>query len=175
MSRTITAAVRKEAILSPCGRYRYLLTRYFGEEGAPLTFVMLNPSTADSEHDDPTIRRCVGFARSLNYRAIRVVNLFAWRATDKSELPKLSYDKAVGPKSDDYIDAELRDSVRVVAAWGGHSGPLGQMVKDRALQVGAMCSRYRRILWCLGTAKDGHPRHPLYLPKDAQLDVWRGL
>ena len=72
----------KGAVISDCKRYRYRLWRIWNGSQSRLVFVMLNPSTADGEQDDPTIRKCVGFAERLGYGGIEVVNLFAWRATD---------------------------------------------------------------------------------------------
>jgi len=175
MSRTSTAAVRKEAILSPCGRYRYLLTREWPPRLTPMTFIMLNPSTADAENDDPTIRRCMSFATRLEVSGIRVVNLFAWRATDKRELTRHEYEVSVGPGNDDHIRAAVRGPGIVVVAWGSHAGELGKRVAAREIQVRAICGQEQKPIFCLGVAKNGRPRHPLYLPANAQLKVWAGL
>ena len=89
------------AVLSPCGAYRYLLTRRFGPGKKLATFVMLNPSTADAERDDATIRKCVGFARSWGCAGLQVVNLFAFRATDPTDLRMA--DDPVGPENDVWL------------------------------------------------------------------------
>jgi hypothetical protein len=68
--------MRRTAIISECGRYRYRLTREWGD-GPLLTFAMLNPSTANAEIDDPTIRRCMSFGRREGASGISVFNLFA--------------------------------------------------------------------------------------------------
>lgn len=79
----------KSAIISECGKYRYSLSRIWDENKANVLFIMLNPSTADGDVDDPTIRRCIGFAKSWGYGGIYVGNLFAYRATDPKELLKV--------------------------------------------------------------------------------------
>src|SRR5437870_4841901 len=105
------------AVISPCGKFRYRLTRQWGE-GAALPFVMLNPSTADAEQDDPTIRKCVGFAKRMGYDGIEVVNLYAYRATKPADLKKAGYPR--GPENDRHIEAALVESHAnsVICAWG---------------------------------------------------------
>ena len=117
------------AYLSDDGRYRYSLTRHV----APLTgdgvctFVMLNPSTADATHDDPTIRRCIGFARAWGFEWLKVVNLFAYRATDPRDLwavdPYPPYATQVGPENDCTIAKVVGGSDLVVCAWEPESEP----------------------------------------------------
>src|SRR5262249_14212908 len=94
--------VRRAAVISDCGRYRYSLTRRWGDAAEPRAlFVMLNPSTADAEQDDPTIRRCIGFAKAWGMGSLEVVNLYALRATDPAAL--LSAPDPIGPKNDTMI------------------------------------------------------------------------
>lgn len=154
--------VIKEALISDCGQYRYALTRRWGEAPS-LRFVMLNPSTADASLDDPTIRRCMGFAKRDGYGGLVVLNLYAYRATNPKAL--LTCADAVGPGNDDMLRAHLRSSVGVgrpvVAAWGANAR------LDRWDQVLALASG---VDWrCLGTTKSGAPRHPLYLSGDQPL------
>jgi hypothetical protein len=105
----------RDAVLSDDGRYRYRLSRRW-TEGPTLHWVMLNPSTADADKDDPTIRRCVGFATHNGFGSISVCNLFALRATNPRELiPACS--AAVGPANDKFIQ-EIPSGSTVVAAWG---------------------------------------------------------
>lgn len=136
------------------GPYRYLLWRRWAD-AATVLFVMLNPSTADARRDDPTIRRCSGFARAWGFGGVEVVNLFAWRATDPRELRRAA--DPVGPENDRVIAAAAARNHAVIAAWGNH-GALGE--RDR--QVAALLARFRPR--CLGapTAR-GAPRHPLYV------------
>ena len=148
----------KSADVSPCGRYRYRLERWWGT-GDPAVFVMLNPSTADASEDDPTIRRCVGFAESWGYSGLIVVNLFAWRATNPRDLPA---DKAmaIGPHGDAAIRAAAHRSALVVCAWGA-----GGALHGRGAEV-LKALREHAQPWTLRTTKAGHPSHPLYLPAD---------
>jgi hypothetical protein len=150
------------AWLSQDGRYRYSLWRRWGS-GDPLTFVMLNPSTADATTDDPTIRRCIGFAKTFGYEAVRVMNLFALRATDPKELARTA--DPIGPQNDDALAAANADANGwLIAAWGAH--PFAQR---RARDV----AQRRGIRWrALGVTKDGSPRHPLYVRADAPLIPW---
>jgi hypothetical protein len=155
-------AVARHADLSDDGLYRYRLSRFWGP-GLALPFVMLNPSTADGEVDDPTIRRCVGFARRLGFDGIGVWNLYAYRATKPADLWQADY--PVGPDNDRclrHLFEWARNEVPVVAAWGSHAKP------ERVAQVLAM-PWADTALWCLGRTAGGAPRHPLYLPGDADL------
>lgn len=152
----------KNASISPCGTYRYTLTRRW-DRGESLIFVMLNPSTADAETDDPTIRRCVGFARREGFAALTVVNLYAYRATDPKAL--LTCGDAVGPDNDRVLSLFLLRPWMVglpaVCAWGANAKP------DR---VRAFLDKHDKgNLVCLGTTKTGAPKHPLYIPADQPL------
>ncbi len=152
------------AWFSPCKRYRYLLTRAWDHVPQAMTWIMLNPSAADAFMDDPTIRRCVSFARREHFGSIRVVNLFALRATDPREL--LACDDPVGPDNDRF----LRDhgtATLAVAAWGA-----GGALAGRGRDVGRMLAGAGAKLLCLGVTADGHPRHPLYVRADAPLLPW---
>jgi hypothetical protein len=138
-------------------RYRYRLWREWEPSRPRVLWIMLNPSTADEATLDPTIRRCVGFAKAWGFGGIDVVNLFAWRATDP-RLLRAAKDP-IGPANDDTIAAALRDAALIVAAWGTSS-----IVYARARDVRRLAARLRKRLFCLGTTKDGEPRHPLYVP-----------
>jgi len=118
-------------------------------------FVMLNPSTADAEQDDPTIRRCAGFARAWGFGGMTVVNLFAFRATDPARLRRAR--DPVGRDNDHHIATAARGAGMVVLAWGVHGALDG---RDRV--VAALLADVRPR--CLGTTRGGYPRHPLYLP-----------
>lgn len=150
------------AIISDCGKYRYVLTRDIPcllRWNRPCLFIMLNPSTADATMDDPTIRRCMGFAKSEGAAELTVVNLFALRATDPKELWK--HPAPVGPDNDRHIKEQLaahRIGV-VIAAWGAH-----KKAAARAKAVIQMAVDAGVEMQCLGVSADGSPRHPLYLP-----------
>lgn len=154
------------AILSPCGRYRYLLSREADTLGSGrVLFVMLNPSTADASKDDPTIRKCRGFTSRMGLPWFDVVNLYAWRATDPNDLRRASeHSDIIGPENDMHIGLAADRATVIVAAWGALN--LGRMTKPaierardvmRRLDVAAA----GRPILCLGTAANGQPRHPL--------------
>ena len=150
------------AIISPCGRYRYRLHREWGEGGECL-FVMLNPSTADAEKDDPTIRRCIGFARQFGCGSLTVVNLYALRATHPRAL--FAAIDPVGPENEAHILRALtQPPALVIAAWGAHGH---RSVARQKFLLAAQ--RTENPVWCLGWTKDGAPRHPLYVRADALL------
>jgi hypothetical protein len=148
------------AVFSPCERYRYHLTRVWDETKGRCLFVMLNPSTATAEQDDPTIRRCIGYARTWGWGSLEVVNLFALRATDPKELPKQQkrggVASVIGPDNDAAIVAAAERAGLIVMAYGNHGALFARDAEVLRLLDG-------RTLFCLGTAKTGRPLHPLYL------------
>jgi hypothetical protein len=154
------------AVFSPCRRWRYTLTREWespsgdGEELSCL-FVCLNPSTATETEDDPTIRRCIGFAKRLGYSRLTVCNIFALRSTD----PKALYDHAdpVGPENLEHIAGEAVRHELLVAAWGNHGELRGQGVTVMNL----LCVLAEAVS-VLGINVTGQPKHPLYLRADTQ-------
>jgi hypothetical protein len=148
------AVVHRDAYVSLCGQYRYWLTREWGD-GPRLTWVMLNPSTADADTDDATIRKCVGFARRWGYGGFAVVNLFAWRATNPREVPEPS--RAIGSENDATI-LRMSEGRDVVCAWG-----LVPRAVHRARVAEVLGMLRNRRVTCLGTTEDGQPRHPLML------------
>ena len=160
------------AILSDDRRYRYLLKRdlatLLGGGRQVCAFVMLNPSTADAMQDDPTIRRCIGFARRWECATLYVVNLSPLRATNPRELLR------AGPEPDE-VQAENRYWLRyaaeraniIVAAWGNHGG-----AENRARMVLADFKSRGVSISALGWNKTGHPMHPLYVAADTLPAVW---
>lgn len=138
------------------GEYRYELTRVLAGKQPPLVMIMLNPSTADQWVNDPTIRRCIGFADREQASRLIVVNLFALRATDPRELRH--HPDPVGPGNDDYITAYCQRGIRVVAAWGNHG-----TLHGRAAAVTRMLADAGVQLLCLDMTGTGQPRHPLYI------------
>lgn len=159
----------KGAILSDCGNYRYLLWRIWNDGLPVVVWVMLNPSTADADKDDPTIRRCVSFAKLWGAGGIIVVNLFGFRATDPRQLPGGAIAVAPADEPDKnwsiivaacqgHIPDGSYPVLARVAAWGAHG---------RALSQGRAVTRQLAALGlpleCLGTTLSGSPRHPLYV------------
>lgn len=158
-------AIVRRATISEDNRYRYRLTRIWEAGKPPLSFVMLNPSTADDRVDDPTIRRCMGFAKREGCGGIIVVNLYGLRATDPAELTKAG--DPYGPKNADALLAVLDEAAiydtPVVCAWGTKAGFAAARFRTSAKATPAR-------LVCLGRTKDGHPRHPLYVRGDQPLE-----
>lgn len=152
-----------DAVLSGCGRYRYTLTRSLGFGERTCVFVMLNPSTADAQLDDPTIRRCIGFAKTWDMHRLVVVNLFAWRATSPDDMKSAA--DPVGPENDAWLRSAIPGADCVVCAWGKHGDYRG-----RAKQVIGMFPR--RVFHVLALNKDGSPKHPLYVRGDTQPQEW---
>jgi hypothetical protein len=144
------------ATLSTCGMYRYKLSREWGNS-AKLAFIMLNPSTADAELDDPTIRRCIGFASDAGFDGIEIGNLFAWRSTDAAELKKAA--APIGPDNDTALAEIIAGAPVIVCAWGN-----GGALLARDVQIVKMISDARKVPHCLRMTKLGQPCHPLYLP-----------
>lgn len=164
--------LRRAAIFSECRTWRYTLERYWDDSRARLLFVLLNPSTADAERDDPTNRRGMGFARSWGYGSCVFVNLFAFRSPDPDDLvDPIGVDgnliDPVGPANNIHILTQAVLADRIVLAWGT-KGRLDH--RDEA--VLRLLEPYE--LWCLGCTKHGYPRHPLYLRADTQLEQWNG-
>lgn len=157
------------AIMSADQLYRYRLTRDLGMMGdGACCFVMLNPSTADATNDDPTIRRCIGFAKQFGCGRLEVVNLFAFRATNPQDL----FDSAdagidvIGRDNDKHIAEACNASRIVVCAWGNHGQYCGRD-KDVLRVISAQQGTTPQVLNI--NAKTGQPSHPLYLPGNAQL------
>jgi hypothetical protein len=153
--------ISKSAVLSNDGIYRYCLTRTWDHTKGTVCYIGLNPSTADETEDDPTIRRCVGFAKSWGYGGIIMLNLFAYRATKPVKL--LSTSDPVGPDNDAMIEYFVKDGHFTIACWGMRGEISG---RDQAVKK--MVPRLHH----LGLTKDGHPRHPLYLPGDIIPTIW---
>jgi len=151
--------------------YRYRLSRTLNTDhnGAPATvlFVMLNPSTATETQDDPTIGRCMGFARAWGYDRLEVANLFAWRATNPRHLTRV--DDPIGEGNNSAIVAAARDAALIVCAWGG-SVNRRRLLTSRAAEVRDLLRG--QVLYALEITSCGQPRHPLYLRADVRPRVW---
>lgn len=158
-ARHTAPPARSAAVISTCKRYRYRLSRHWDAALPLCAFVMLNPSTADGTRDDPTIRRCVGFARAWGCGGLVVVNLFAFRSPRPSDLAIVP--DPVGPENDTHVLDVCQDAAIVVAAWGAEP-----VARDRAEHVVQLLAGVR--LECLGKTKGGFPRHPLYVPTTAE-------
>jgi hypothetical protein len=154
------AAMRGTAMITGCGKYRYQLTREWGEEPT-LLFILLNPSTADAEYNDPTVLKCVRYAKRWGYGRLVIVNLFAYRSTDPAQL--LTCDNPVGLGNDAIIYAACEEAAEIVCGWGAHGSYLGRGV---FIQRELVARGYKPV--CLGLCQNGEPKHPLYLSNDAE-------
>ncbi|MBK0384525.1 DUF1643 domain-containing protein [Pedobacter sp. SD-b] len=155
-------AVTSSAVISDCKKYRYTLTRTWNDEKPRVLFIMLNPSTAEADKDDPTIRRCVGFAKSWGYGGIYVVNLFALRATNPKDL--LTAPFVVGVENEKWFRRMSSIADLVVCAWG--NSPIVNKLQKRLDHTWKPLSWINKPLHYLELSKDGTPKHPLYLLKD---------
>lgn len=152
------------AILSDNRVYRFALWRTWDPEKAKLNFVMLNPSTADEKKDDPTIRRCIGFAKGFGYGGIIITNLFSYRATDPKKLYTTTDDEC-DPKynieiNNKYITLMASYCEKTIFAWGTHG-----RLNNQDLKVSELLPKS----YCLGVTVHNNPRHPLYLPKSTPM------
>lgn len=147
------------AVIDSSERYRYSLWRCWQKDAPRITFVMLNPSTADEFKNDPTITRCINFSKYWGFGSLEVVNLFAYRATNPDDL--LNVADPVGDDNDTYILEALNRSEIVILAWGTKGSFL-----NRDNEVLELVSRYD--LNVLGMSKEGHPKHPLYIRADTK-------
>lgn len=150
--------MKRGAVFSPCGDYRYALWRNWHPAGSRLLVVGLNPSTADGERDDPTSRRCIAFARQWGFGSLWLANLYAWRSPRPSDLRHPA--DPVGPLNDHWLSCLARESDAILVAWGAKGA---RQSRARAVLEGPL-SGYR--LTCLGRCRSGAPRHPLYLKRD---------
>ncbi len=159
-----TSQIASEAVYSDCMAYRYKLTRRWAPGGL-LNFIMLNPSVADELHNDPTVERCERRARQLGFGAFNVTNIFAWRDTDPFAMRRAT--EPDGPENEKVLIEAAQQADQVIAAWGTHGAHRG-----RGPEVAALLHSKRIQLYHLGLSKQGHPRHPLYLPYTRQPEPW---
>lgn len=155
---------RSGAVFSDCRTWRYALWREWDEIASQMVVIGLNPSTADETEDDPTIRRCLGFARREGLGKLVMLNLYAFRATKPADM--LAAVDPIGPQNDAVLRSYASDPRTdvVLAAWGNHGAP------ERVAEVASMFP----LLQCLGRNANGSPKHPLYLRSDATLAHYRG-
>ena len=165
-ARLAVVTAERDAEIAMRRRVFVLLNDYSKEieRTASSVTYRINPSTADADSDDPTIRRCRAFAASSNCGRLVVVNLFAFRATKPSELKRAA--DPIGPHNDLYLTNAARRASIIVCAWGIHGGFLG---RDKAVRT--LVSAIGRYFH-LGLTRDGHPRHPLYVPSATAPILW---
>ena len=143
----------KDTIFSPCREYRYTLYREWSPGDRIVQFIGLNPSTADEINNDPTVTRCINYAKRWGYDAMYMTNIFAYRATDPRVMK--AHPEPVGSENDHYLSLVAREVDIVIAAWGTHGAYLNR---------GDQVKQLIRDLHCLKITNGGHPSHPLYLP-----------
>ena len=144
--------MKKAAILSEDNLYRYQLSRIWDESKPLILFIMLNPSTADADVDDPTIRRVIRFTTSWGYGGVYVANLYAFRSTDPKALKHT--DDPVGKENVSYITHLIGMADKVVYAWGNNQ------------KEPIWLSELVQTPYCIDLSKNGIPKHPLYLKSD---------
>lgn len=157
--------MHKSAVFDSSRTYRYQLMRTWSPEAAIVAFVMLNPSQADEQEDDPTIRRCLHFAQAWGYGSLMVVNLFAYCTTHPQALKQAQ--APIGLENDAYLQAAIEQCDRMILAWGNH----GSWQQRDAAVLNLLAPWYPK-LYCLGYTQTHHPRHPLYLPRTTSPIPW---
>jgi len=158
------------ANISECGHYRYTLYRSIKQPIRwikPCLFIMLNPSTADGNINDPTIRKCIKFAKREGCTSLTVINLYALRATNPSEL--LINESATGPHNGAHMVTEIEKAAFgvVILAWGSHKAVRGKghLIPDLLKVINNQGLSPK----CLAINKDGNPKHPLYIADNTKL------
>ncbi|QDT34217.1 DUF1643 domain-containing protein [Thalassoglobus polymorphus] len=147
------------AVYTDCERYRYVLTRQWEESSCNrAVFIGLNPSTATEYQNDPTVARCINYAKAWGHDSMTMLNAFAFRSTDPKGLKTI--DDPVGPANDRYILKQCREASQIILCWGTHAEHL-----NRGLNLLAKLNKLDLELSCLKITKHGHPSHPLYLKK----------
>ncbi|SHH42567.1 DUF1643 domain-containing protein [Cognatishimia maritima] len=154
-----------EAVYSDCETYRYALTRVWDEQKPRLLYIMLNPSKATEQQNDPTIERCERRARALGFGAFCAVNIFALRETDPHQMRRHPAPEGADNAAEILRACQWAD--HIVAAWGVHGAHLGQgpRTKDFIHYAGFQLHHF-------GLTKGGHPRHPLYVPYAQKPELW---
>jgi hypothetical protein len=157
--------MRKGAEFNHDRRYRFRLWRIWDDDIKPTVFIGLNPSTADETEDDPTVRRCIGFAKKWKTGGLIMTNLFAFRATDPKQM-KAATDPMHFQNPSKILTAAQGARI-VVAAWGVHGRH-----QDADIRLVQFLKRNDVHLRCLGRTKNGEPRHPLYIAYDKELEPY---
>ncbi len=152
------------AIFSTCQQYRYLLWRRWATRQPLVTFIGLNPSTADAHTDDATLRKCCRYAQSWGYSGLLLVNLFAYRSTDRSVLQHIKH--PVGIDNDDYLLWAVAKSEQTILAWGNDG-----LLQERSAEILTKIPNP----YCLRINKTGQPAHPLYLPQRLSPKPYRTI
>lgn len=171
----------KNAMLSPCRKYRFMLERQWDPSKPWVCFIGLNPSTADEQKDDATIRKCIAFAVSWGMGGLQMLNLFSFRATKPLDMVKAHFSGTaitgpagtLGGRQQMYDFIRSRDCQFVVAAWGTSSNKaLRDNIRYRADEITRFLRSGKIDMKYLNANKDGSPQHPLYIPLSMPLHQW---
>lgn len=154
----------KGAIISDCKYYRYSLWRLWDQSKRTITFIGLNPSTADAQEDDHTILKLIEYTKKWCFGGFYVVNLFAYRATDSKKIKQII--DPVGENNDDYIASAMEQSELVIAMWSNHGNYNGRA--DEVYEA----IKHMNMIHCFKVNRTGEPAHPLMLSYDTQPVVY---
>ena len=157
--------MKKSAVIDSTGQYRYSLTREWDPGKPKVVFVMLNGSTADAENDDPTLRRCIGFAKQWGFGSLEVVNLFGYRTIFLKELKSATDPN--GNENDYYLLKAIKSADKIIVAWGANG-----IYRHRDREVLRLLDDNKIKVYCLALTKDGLPRHPLYLKNNVVPNIY---
>lgn len=160
----------RDAVFSPNHVHRWRLSRSWAPEKGTACWIGANPSVAGKDFDDPTSTRITRFTESFGNGRMILVNLSPYISTDPKGLPLLDSDTIFPPETTNYLIGAVHESEIVIAAWGVLAGAMRDWAGNVATILGA---KGERPLWCLGTTKDGSPRHPLYVHSKTKLERWR--
>lgn len=159
--------LKRSAVFDESKRYRYSLKIEWDNKKGKVVFIMLNPSIADENEDDPTTKRCIYFAKKFGYGLLEIVNLFAYISTDYNRLKDIEKHEAIGRENQKYIDLALKSADKIIAAWGENA-----TIHKRHRDIDELFAGHD--IDCLGSlTKTGHPRHPLYLSKNTELKPYK--
>lgn len=157
--------LENDAVISVCGKYRYLLRRTWDPKKPRALLVMLNPSTADAKKDDATIRSCVRLLSELGYGSMEVVNVFGFRATKPKEL--LTALDPTGPMNEAHVKRAIERCDVVIFAWGAWPP-----ANDASIYIRNAVRAKRPAAFCFGRTQSGAPKHPLYVKSGTQLETF---
>ena len=161
-----TKAIKSSATFSDCAQYRYNLMRQFSNGTRVINFIMLNPSTANENVNDPTIAKCENRSIKLGFDKMVITNLFAYRATDPSDM--MIVDDPIGEENDNYILNHAKCAELVLCAWGNHGE-----YRYRSEDVIRMLKKNGIKLHALKLNSSGEPAHPLYLSNKLEIFEWK--
>lgn len=159
--KTLLDGTHRQAIYSPCMQYRYQLRASWSspeieDEPNDLCFIMLNPSTATEEKNDPTIERVERRARAGGYDGFVILNIFAYRATDPLNMKK--FPEPIGPSNDWFLEDALMSERNIICGWGCHG-----IHQNRNKEILDLFKKHDRTPLALSWTSKGHPKHPLYI------------